>query len=59
MTEEKTEKCNCPFCDETLRRVSSEQAFCRPCRVEFAQCKKCGQLFSEKVKTCPECGTEK
>lgn len=53
-----TEKCKCPFCECELNPDSCEFIFCRACQVKFVECKNCGQLFSEKLKTCPKCGKE-
>ena len=55
MKKENPAKCKCPFCEKELILKCFEPIFCKPCKIKFVVCKKCGQLFNEKLKECPKC----
>jgi len=58
MKKEKSRKCKCPFCESELEFSCLEPPFCKPCRIKFTFCKKCGEMFNEKLKKCPKCGID-
>ena len=59
MKKEKSIVCGCPLCETEIEISPSEIVLCQACRIEFAVCKKCGQMFNKKLKKCPKCGGKK
>jgi nitrogen fixation NifU-like protein len=44
----------CPYCDSSLKE--DDKAFCRACRVEFAECPACGGITKKGEAVCLHCG---
>jgi RNA polymerase subunit RPABC4/transcription elongation factor Spt4 len=49
------EKCHCPYCEKELKMSCFEPVFCNPCNIKLIKCKKCSELFNDRLKKCPKC----